>query len=487
MKKSGLFKVLLAVLFLVVIISWSVGASMFDPQTGTLITLKEIFTQYYGLDITSIQIGFFDIFSLIFATLMYFGEKLIFILSVGAFYGVLSKTGKYRAWVDKLADKYKGNEKTFVIIAAICLMLISSFTNLGMLLFIFIPMIIGIVIALGYDKTTAFLSTFGAVILGEFGSTFGHNVSANINGALGIVFKTGIGYKIGLLVLGAALLIFYILKSKHSKADSKELDVLVGEKNSNKYSVVPVLIIFGLLFVLVVLGCTVWTDMFKTSIFESFHEKVMATKVGKVELFKNLTGIYYNLIFGSEGAAAPALGALGTWGLNEMSIILLLASLVVGRFYRIKHKDVINSMLEGAKRLFVPALLVTFACTIIISSQYYYPVIGNAILNITSKFNVLTAALATMIGTLFNIDMPYIASNVLPLVSSHGGNSTILALMTQGIYGVMSLVAPTSLMLILGLSYLELPYWDYLKKTWKYILILLAVLLLFLLILSFIL
>jgi uncharacterized ion transporter superfamily protein YfcC len=60
-------------------------------------------------------------------------------------------------------------------------------------------------------------------------------------------------------------------------------------------------------------------------------------------------------------------------------------------------------------------------------------------------------------------------------------------LMTKSIYGVVSLIAPTSLMLIIGLSYLNIPYCEYIKKMWKYILILLAVVIAFLLILSFIL
>jgi len=487
MKKSGLFKVLLAVLFVVVIASWFISASMFDPQTGSVMSLTDIFTQYYGLDLKSIQIGFFDIFKLIFATLMYFGEKLIFILSVGAFYGVLAKTGKYRAWIDKLAEKFKGMETTVVIAISIILILISSFTNLGILLFMFIPMLVGLVIALGYDKTTAFISTFGAVILGEFGSTFGHNISASINGALGTVLKTGIGYRLILLAFGIAFLIIFIIKSKRNKNDAKELDSFIGEKSSNKYSVVPLFVVFGILFVLLILGCTVWSDIFKTNVFETMHNNIMATKIGKAEVFKNITGIYYNLFFSSNSTVTPSLGALGTWGLQEMSIIILLASLLVGRLYRMKHSEVLNSMIDGAKKLLAPALLVLFAHTILIASQYYYPTVGDAILKLTSKFNVLTSSLTMALGSLFNMDVSYIASNVIPQIMTKGGNTTIIMLMSQGIYGIISLMAPTSIMLILGLSYLNLPYGEYIKKCWKYILILLAILIAFLLILSFVL
>lgn len=494
-KKDGyntkLFIILLSIIFLFVILSWFLKASYFDAQTGSLIALKDIFTQYYGLDL-SIQIGFFDIFKLIFAAMMYFYEKFIFILSVGAFYGVLSKTGKYRAWIDKIAEKFKGNEKAFLITVSVVLLLISSLTNYGLLFLIIIPLLIGIVIALGYDKITAFITTFGAVILGELGSTLGYNITVAINNTLETTFKTGLGYKIGLLVFGIVFLVIYILKAKHSKVDTKEMDELVGEKSSNKYSVVSLIVVLSVIVVLLVLGCTYWSSFVKeggTTFFEKIHNKIMATKVAKMELFKNLNGTYNSIFFASNQSieANPALAAFGYWGLQEMSIILLLASLLIGRLYRIKHSDILNSMVAGVKKFLVPALLVLFIHVILLVGQYYYPVIAEFILNLSSKFNVLLSSFTMMIGTLFNFDMQYITGNVLPQVVAHGGNTKLLMLMVQSIYGVVSLIAPTSLMLIVGLSYLDIPYCEYIKKMWKYILILLAVVIAFLLILSFIL
>lgn len=491
MKKSGLFKILLLIVFAFAILSWFLKASYFDAQTGSLIALKDIFTQYYGLDL-SIQIGFFDIFKLIFAAMMYFYEKFIFILSVGAFYGVLSKTGKYRAWIDKIAEKFKGNEKAFLITVSVVLLLISSLTNYGLLFLIIIPLLIGIVIALGYDKITAFITTFGAVILGELGSTLGYNITVAINNTLETTFKTGLGYKIGLLVFGIVFLVIYILKAKHSKVDTKEMDELVGEKSSNKYSVVSLIVVLSVIVVLLVLGCTYWSSFVKeggTTFFEKIHNKIMATKVAKMELFKNLNGTYNSIFFASNQSieANPALAAFGYWGLQEMSIILLLASLLIGRLYRIKHSDILNSMVAGVKKFLVPALLMLFTHVILLVGQYYYPVIAEFILNLSSKFNVLLSSFTMMIGTLFNFDMQYITGNVLPQVVAHGGNTKLLMLMVQSIYGVVSLIAPTSLMLIVGLSYLDIPYCEYIKKMWKYILILLAVVIAFLLILSFIL
>ena len=51
-----------------------------------------------------------------------------------------------------------------------------------------------------------------------------------------------------------------------------------------------------------------------------------------------------------------------------------------------------------------------------------------------------------------------------------------VAILLQGIYGIFSLVGPTSLILIFGLSYFDVPYTTWLKYIWRFILGLIIVL-----------
>lgn len=474
MKKTGLFKILLCLLVVVAIGSWFINLTYFSQ--GELIPLPE---QYQA------SIGIFDIFQITFATVSYFSDKLIFLLSVGAFYGVLAKTGKYRAWVDKIAETFKGREKTFVIVTMIILAILSSIFNYGMLFFIFIPFLIGIIITMGYEKIVAFVSTFGAIIIGELGSTFGNNVTVTLNEVLGTTLTTGIVYRIALLLLGLLCLTVFVLKSKvNRKENAKDLDIVVGEKNSNKYSVVHLFVIFGLLFALLVIGFSVWPNYFKTDIFSSLHNSIVTAKIGGKEFFGNLFGYYFNTVYQQTGALA--IGVLGSWTYFEMSIIMLLASLLVGRLYKMKHKDILDYMIGGAKKLLVPALLVVFAYTILLASQYLYPTVANFILSATKNFNIFFSSVAMTLSSIFSVDTPYILYNA-PQIAATGGNTTIVMLLTQGIYGISMLLVPTSTMLILGLSYLEIPYKEYLKKVWKYFLSLLAILLLWIILLAVIL
>ena len=117
MKKSGLFKIIMFILFAIVILTWLIPAGYYN--SGELVDL--------GMN----QLGFFDFWQLLFASFGasdfgYFVQILMFLLSVGALYGVLGKTGKYRAAIEKIANKFKGNELHFIVIVAVLIAVLTS-------------------------------------------------------------------------------------------------------------------------------------------------------------------------------------------------------------------------------------------------------------------------------------------------------------------------------------------------------------------------
>jgi uncharacterized ion transporter superfamily protein YfcC len=458
MKKTGLFKILLCVLLGVVLLSWLLPSNYF--YMGEL------------MDIGRYRIGFFDIFQFIFGTFEFqnFVQVFIFILSVGAFYGVLGKTGKYRAWIDKITSSFKGKEWTLLVGIAVVLVGLSSAFNYGLLLFIFIPFLIGLILSMGYDKITAFVATFGAVIVGEIGSTVGYNVAGLINDAVGITFSNGIFYKLMLLVLSLGLLIFYLVKAKHNivkKVENKveefvENDLFIGEKISNKYSVVTIIVMFCILFVLLILGCTKWSEAFNLDVFSNFHNTVMQITVGDFELFKYVLG---------------EINSFGNWYYAEMSVMLILASLVIGKFYRMKFIEILTNMANGLKKVLKPALLMMLCYAVFYfnGNSMTYPTIAKFLIGATKKFNFMFTSIAMALGAIEHVDMLYISSYVVPQLAAQDVNATTISLISQGIYGVVMLVAPTSIMLVIGLSYLGISYTEYIKKIWKYLLIILGI------------
>ena len=454
MKKTGLFKIIMFTLLGILFVTWFVPASYFTD--GNLSSL--------GMN----RVGFFDFFQLLFGTFgfAYFIQIFILLVSIGALYGVLVKTGKYGALIEKIASKFKGKEQVFLIAAAFLIAALTSVFDYGLLLFIFIPAIISIILAMGYDKITACITTFGAILIGTIGTTLGYNIVGVINEQINGTLTTALPYKIGMFVLCFAALVVYLLKVKKTnkvdKEDAKTIDMFAGEKISNKYSVAPIIVIFSILFVLLIMGCTAWNSTFGINVFTDFNTKVSEVSIKGFAIFGNLLG---------------TVNAFGNWYYAEMTIMCLLAALLLGRFYRMKHRDMFSYMAQGAKNMLAPALMIVLVYAVIYfaGNTMFYPTIADFILKATSKFNIFFSTIVMILGSALHVDMLYVASYVIPQLAAQDVNTTVLAVLIQGIYGVTMFVAPTSVILVLGLSYLNIPYKEWIKKTWKLALVLFAI------------
>ena len=463
MKKSGLFKIIMFILIAIIILTWFIPAGYYN--SGELVDL--------GMN----QLGFFDFWQLLFASLGgsdfgYFVQIFLFIMSVGALYGVLGKTGKYRAAIEKVANKFKGNEFHFIAIVAFILVALTSVFSYELWLFIFIPALISIILLLGYDKITACVATFGAMLIGNIGSTIGYNMVGAIQESLGITkLSNGIYYRLGILVFSLAALIFYLYKAKRTsvKKDENDLtkeDLFAGESKANKYSVVPIIVIFSILFVLLILGCTAWKATFNVNIFTTLNDKITSFAIGKDK-------------FTIFGKLLGNVSAFGSWHYAEMAVMCTLSALLLGRFYRMSHKETIDNMIDGTKKILNSAVLVVLAYTVVYfaCNTMVYPTIADFILKATSKFNIFFSTICMILGSVLHVDMLYVVNYVIPQLAGQNVSTLVMSLLAQGIYGVTMFVAPTSVVLVLGLSYLGIPYKEWLKRTWKLLVALLAIVL----------
>ena len=116
----------------------------------------------------------------------------------------------------------------------------------------------------------------------------------------------------------------------------------------------------------------------------------------------------------------------------------------------------------------------------------FYPTIASLILSISSKFSVALDAFCVAIGSALHVDILYVANYVVPqLAANESANPTVVGLITQSIYGVTMFIAPTSALLVLGLTYLDIPYKEWVKKTWKLVVALLVISIVILLLAKF--
>ena len=479
MKKTGLFKIIMFILLGMVVATWIFSASYFSE--GNLAELGMY------------NIGIFDFFSLIFGSFefAYFLQIFFLLISIGALYGVLGKTGKYRAWVEKIANGFKGVELIFLLIVTFVIAVLTSVFDYSYLLLIFFPLLISIILAMGYDKVTALVATIGAMLVGTIGSTMGNSTSAMIAGLLNIGTTSGFYYKLALLIFGLVPLVLFLSKAKKSKTDIKkneEDDLFIGEKTANKYSIVSLLVVFGVIFVLLIVACTAWSDSFKIDMFSNLHTKVteFSPKLPYIHITseKIETGTEKVAIFGK---IFGTVSAFGEWRFAEMSIVCLVAAIVLGLLYRVK--GIFLAMAEGAKKMLKPAFFVmlTYVVVYFAGNEMFFPTIAKHILSISNKSSVILSTIVMALGSALHVDVLYAANYVVPqLAAVEGANPTLLAVLAQSVYGVTMFIVPTSSLLVFGLSYLNVPYKEWVKKTWKLIVALLVVVLAVLLIAKFI-
>ena len=449
MKRNNALKVVLATIAVLAICTWIFPVAYF----------QESYTEQ-----ARAQMGLFDLFNYPTTALSYFGFTAIFVLVVGGFYAVLNKTGAYRVLLDKIVKKVKGKEKIVLPIIMVLLAVATSVCGLQLPLLAVFPFIVSLVLLMGYDKKTAATVTVGSVVVGVAGSTFAYNVTSILMQVFSIKITSEIISKVIILVAGLALLIFetirHIGKQKKSKDNEKLLKDYVPEEvkgSTKKQKVWPLVVILDLVFLIMILSFISWSGAFNLKIFEDATTAVTEFEIGKFAIFGKLLG---------------TVNPFGSWTLTELSLVLVIASIIIALIYKIKFNDYIQTMLTGARRALRPALLIVliYTCLVITTYHPFQLVIYNWLFKLTKGFNVATTTIVAGLAGLLNVEPSYAFQSAVPYLQSlvsDKGTYPLIALIFQSMYGLVMLVAPTSVVLMTTLSYLNISYKEWLKHIWR--------------------
>ena len=155
---------------------------------------------------------------------------------------------------------------------------------------------------------------------------------------------------------------------------------------------------------------------------------------------------------------------------------MLLSVLILQICYRVSINTVIESFAEGFKKIskLVVILLLVY---VVLEFAVMYPVLPTILDKILgAKFNVFTTALSGLVTSLFTCEYQYSINLVYSyFASAYASNLSVVSIILQSMFGLVSFFAPTSAMLFVGLSYMEIPYKDWMKYIWKFIIAMLLV------------
>lgn len=465
MKKHNTVKIVLVTMLVFMLLSWILPAAYFQESY---------------MEQGRVQMGLFDLFSYPTTAISYFGYIAIFVLVVGGFYGILNKIPAYRILLDKISKAFKKKGKLVVSIMMVLLAVITSICGLQLGLIMFFPFLIAIILLMGYDKLVAALTVVGSTMIGIAGTTFAYANTSVVIATLSIKITANMLVKVIILVVGLGLLIFNTIrhinkievsskskktKGKNETKDSQnslaaKLEDFVPAATKSKASVWPLVIVLAVMFVIMIMAFISWSSAFSLNIFDKATTAVTDFKIFGFPLFAKLLG---------------NVNPFGSWTLVDLIATMVIFAGILMIIYKIKFNDGLQAFITGAKRALEPAVLVVliYTCLVIVTYHPYQLVIYKTLLGLTKGFNLLTSIPVAILASVFNADPLYAFQSVLPYLSSIVTKKAVystIAVVYQALYGITMLAAPTSVILMMTLSYLGISYKEWFKNIWKLLL-----------------
>ena len=515
--KRNALRILLVTLLYLALFSWFLPAASFQTEFA-----NEGFS----------QIGLFDLLSNYFATsIQYFGTFALFVLVVGGFYGVLHMIPAYRSLLDKMAKALEGNERLFIFVTIIMLAVLTSVCGMQLGLLIFFPFLAALILLLGYDKIVVVLTLVGSTMVGIMGTTVAStNISYLVSYLAGseeaVNFSTALGTRTAVLLLGIIVLMIATMKYMKKSATvtgsvaAKEVDTpviikevtatkttkkttkkktvkktnkgsknralamekdVIAVKDEERFAVIPsevkksqkafpVVLSFVVMFIIFVLSFIPCASTLNVNFFDKITSEFVKIKIFGFPLFGKL------LTSNTE-----SFNAFGAWTITDLIPVLIVVCLFLALVYKVKMVDFVDGFIRGVKKAVVPAgiVILVYVGLVIVTFHSYQLSIYASMLDLANgHFNIgaqILTAFATMLSGFFNSDPTYAFNALVPYFTSIFTDTSVypqVMVLMQSMYGLVMLLAPTSLILVIVLCTMKVSFREWLKSTWLLLVVL---------------
>lgn len=458
MKKNDKFIILLVLGILFTIMTWLVATGSYSAG------------EFSSSGIS--RAGIFDYMLIIFYSIYYKASDIFYLLIIGGVYGVLSQTKNYRKLVSSAVKKIKGKEIQAMLIITFIMSAIVSISTQILPMLMFVPFIITIFLKRGKDRLTALNAGFGGIFIGLIGLTFGTYGMKQWMSNLETSVMDGIIPKIIIFVLAYIFYnLFAIIHMKKQKEIVNEVsydmfatNALTEEekKKNKKLKTWPMILIFSIVGIIATLAYINWNTSFDISFFDNIYADLESIKIKDVPFLMNILGSF---------------NAFGQWDdLLPMSCILLIGSIITALINKVKISEYIDNFATGLKKMSKVVFMYLMAMTMFIFCYYFnWPI---TLLNslFPSNLNIFILFIIAIIATLFYVDNEFIGFNIGSYVAKNYADNLIgVSLIMQVGYGLSCLLVPSSAILMIALSYLDISYTKWLKYIWKFLLIMLII------------
>lgn len=462
-KKNDKIKILLIAILIYFVMSWIMEGGMYSSGEYASVGMQ--------------RMGLFDIILVAYSAFMRVLPDIIYILCIGGFYGVLSQTKGYRKLVDKTVKLIKGKELIAFGVITLLMGAYTSITSQILALFCVVPFIITVFLKSGYSRLTAISAGFGGMFIGYLGLTVGTYGVTYLNDMTGLSVTDWLGNKIILFVIAYVLFnVFGMLyMKKHKKVDETKYDMFYAEeldetkiKKKKQAKVWPTITIIVLMILVIGLGYISWSESFGIKVFDTLHTSIYSGfKIADIPIFGSLIGTYMK--------------AFGDW--NDLlfgTFIVVVATGLLALVNKVNIDTMFSNYGTGMRRISRLAIIYGLAISLaFFAASYPWP---NNIVNTlfgSGSFNIFIILVIAILAQIMLVDPDCFSEMYGSFLSiTFTENIVAVGVLWRLGSGIAYLVGPTSFLLLMALTYLDVSYKDWIKYIWKFALAFLIVALL---------
>ncbi len=396
-------------------------------------------------------------------------EVSLFILIVGGFLGVVNRTGALDTGIAQVVSNYKGKEKLLIPILMLIFALGGTSYGMAEETVAFYPLIIPVMVAVGFDTLVAVSVVLLGAGVGVLASTVNPFATGVASQALGLSLGDGILWRAIFFVVMYVIAVLYVYRYavKVEKDPKNSLIYEDFEAHRKKFAVSGnketmtgrqkvVMVLFGLSFFIMILSLIPWSTLNENwTFFETLNNWLMGLPVVGTVLGQQMV-------------------ALGNWYFMEITMLFLLMAIVIGLYYRIPEEEIVSSFIEGAAELLGVALIVALARGIQVVMNE--GMITATILHLGEQnLSSLSPVLFSILTYIFYIPMSFLIPSTSGLASATMGimgplgsfadvPQHVVVTAYQSASGIVNLITPTSgvVMGALAIAGIELTTW------WKF-------------------
>lgn len=356
-KMPSSYTVLMIIIAIMAVLTWIIPAGQYDAdKSGNLITgtYKTVAQNPQGIwDVLMAPIRAMLGKEPTSAAI----DVAFFILMVGGFLGVVNETGALDVGIASIVKKYKGREKMLILVLMPLFALGGSTYGMGEETMAFYPLLVPVMMAVGFDSLTAVAIILLGSQIGCLASTLNPFATGIASATAGVGTGDGIVLRLIFFVVMTALGTYFVyryadkiqkdptksLVYSHREEDLKHfnVDAVANVESTLSKKQKQVLVFFVLTFVLMIMSFIPWTDL-NVHVFENFNKWLVGIPViGKI--------------------VGTSTSALGTWYFPEGAMLFAVMGIIIGFVYRMKEDRFITVFINGAADLLGVALIVAVA------------------------------------------------------------------------------------------------------------------------------